>query len=321
MRKILEKLTKLELTLANQEGPFDLFALFLREDGFDKWDLVASAAWVEKDYDEALDCVTRKLDSLLSTEELLMISKVVLIDEFDERVKNIQKAITVEHRPTELREMNFFGLRIELAYVITSKVQADRFLLRQVWEVLTEMWRNGERAVYSGDVLKALRKKNERVPVGAMRRAFEFLMTLRCIRAARFVDRDGIKEHGAMTITSVIPHCSQLETYFATQDRIDLLGLNGEVFHLGHEKWLLLVDDVVEHQANQLTYHLHFINENAPLQERKLDLTISSAALATEKKDRHKRPERLREWMFGWLFEKRPIHALNFDEEMVFEHA
>jgi hypothetical protein len=200
-------------------------------------------------------------------------------------------------------------------------VQADRFLVRQVWEVLTEMWRNGERAVYSGDVLRALRKKNERVPVGAMRRAFEFLMTLRCIRAARFVDRDGIKEHGAMTITSVTPHCSQLETYFATQDRIDLLGLNGEVFHLGHDKWLLLVDDVVEHQANQLTYHLHFINENAPLQERKLDLTISSEALATEKKDRQKRPEHLREWMFGWLFEKRPIHALNFDEEMVFEHA
>jgi hypothetical protein len=43
MRKILDKLTKLEISISNEKGPFDLFALVLREDGFDKWDLVASA--------------------------------------------------------------------------------------------------------------------------------------------------------------------------------------------------------------------------------------------------------------------------------------
>lgn len=321
MKKILEKLTKLELLLASEKGAFDLFALFLREDGFDKWDLVASATWVEKDYNEALDYVTRKLNSVLSTDELLKISKVVLIDEFDERVKNIQKAITVEHRPTELRENNFFGLRIELAYVITSKVQADTCLVKLIWDVLTEMWRNGERAIYSGDVLDALKKRNERVPVGAMRRVFEFLISHKCIRASRFIDRDGIKEHGAMTVTSVTPYCSQLESYFNTQERIDLLGLNGDVFDLGYEKWLLLIDDVAEHQGAILTYYLHFINQNEPSKERKLELVISYEALATEKKDRHKRPERLRQWMFGWLFEKRPTQIFNFDQESVLQQV
>lgn len=321
MKTILEKLTKLELLLASEKGAFDLFALFLREDGFDKWDLVASADWVEEDYNEALHYVTRKLNSVLTTDELLKISKVVLIDEFDERVKNIQKAITVEHKPTELRGNDFFGLRIELAYVITSKVQADRHLVKVVWELLTEMWKNGERAVFSGDVLDALRKRKEQVSVGAMRRVFEFLATHKCIRASRFVDRDGIKEHGAMTITSVTPYCSQLESYFATQERVDLLGMNGNVFDLGYEKWLLLVDNVVEHQGPSLTYYIHFINQNEPLQERKLDLTISYEALAAEKKDRHRRPERLRQWIHAWLLEKRPAHMLNFDQEMSLQHA
>ncbi len=315
MNMMIDKLCRLEILLAKEKGPFDLFALLLREGGYDKWDLVASALWIEKDYNSAQEYVTKKLHSTLSTDELLKISKIVLIDEFDERVRYIQKAVKVEHRAVELRENNFFGLRIELAYVITSKVQADKELTKLLWDVLTEIWKTGERAVDSSVLLKALKKKGQEVPPGGMRRVLELLSQLRCIRAAKYIDRDAVKEHGAMTITAVSPYCPELESHFKKQEHIDLLGLDGTVFDLGYEKWLLQVDEVFEHQGPLITYHLRFMNPNTPAQERKLNVTITYAALATEKKDRHGRPERLWQWMYGWLFDKRPTETLNFDQE------
>lgn len=315
MKTMIDKLVRLEMLLAKEKGPFDLFALLLREDGYDKWDLVASALWIEKDYNSALGYVTKKLHSTLNTDELLKISKIVLIDEFDERVRYIQKAVKVEHHAVELREHNFFGLRIELAYVITSKVQADRELTKVLWDVLTEIWKTGERAIDSSVLLEALKKKGQEVPLGGMRRVLDFLNQLRCIRAAKYVDRDAIKEHGAMTITSVSPYCPELESHFKKQEHIDLFGLDGKVFDLGYEKWLLQVDEVFEHQGPWVTYYLRFMNPNAPAQERKLNVNISYNALATQKKDGHGRPERLWQWIYGWLFDKRPTETLNFDEE------
>jgi hypothetical protein len=212
MRKILDKLTKLEISIANEKGPFDLFALVLREDGFDKWDLVVSAPWIQDNYNAALYYISKKLNSALSTDELLTISKVVLVDEFDERVRNIQKAITVEHRPTEFRDANFFGLETDLVYIITSKVQADKRLTQLIWEILTEMWKSGEREVDSGDVLKVLKKSDENIQPGAMRRVFDLLINSGCIRATKYIDRDGIREHGAMTIFWLHPHCPEIES-------------------------------------------------------------------------------------------------------------
>lgn len=212
MNKFLDKLVKLEKTISEEKGAFDLFAVFLREDGFDKWDLVASALWIEKDYNKAQHYVTRKLQSTLTTDELLKISKVVLIDEFDERVRSIQRVVRTEHNPVELRENNFFGLKIDLVYVITSKLQADKRLKKLIWEVLVEMWERGERTIYTGDVLEALKKRGEKVSTGAMRRVFESLLSSRCIRAAKFIDRDDIREHGAMAITGLYPNCPEIES-------------------------------------------------------------------------------------------------------------
>lgn len=321
MNKFLEKLTKLELLIASEKGPFDLFALLLREDDFDRWDLVASATWIDKDYNYALDYVTKKLNSALTTDELLKVSKVVLIDEFDERVRGIQKLITVEHKPTELREINFFGRRVDLVFVITSKLRADNALLKVVWDVLTEMWQNGERAVYSGKILETLKKTGQSVPLGALRRVFEFLVKSRCIRVAKFVDRDGIREHGAMTVSWINPFCAELDSYFDKQEKICLLGLHEDVIDSGYEKWVLVVEDVVEHQAPILTYHLHFINQNDLRQERELDLTISHRALATERKDQYHRPNHLRRWLGRWLSDKKPVQTVNFDEEVALQEA
>jgi len=48
MKQILDKFVSLERDIASEKGEFSLFALFLREDAEDNWDLLASAPWLEK---------------------------------------------------------------------------------------------------------------------------------------------------------------------------------------------------------------------------------------------------------------------------------
>ena len=43
MREQVEKLQNVEKNLSESKGQFELFALFLREDSPDKWDLLSAA--------------------------------------------------------------------------------------------------------------------------------------------------------------------------------------------------------------------------------------------------------------------------------------
>jgi len=121
MKEIAEKLKHQEEIMANEKGPFDLFALFLREDAPEKWDLVVAADWIEKDKQAALKYIAGILQKALSTEELLNLSRIVFIDKSNPALGAFQKSIHVEHRITEIKDSNFFGLQIKHVYLITSR--------------------------------------------------------------------------------------------------------------------------------------------------------------------------------------------------------
>ena len=65
MRELAEKLGRLERILSEEEGPFDLFALFLREDAPDVWDLVVAAKWIDADEPSALAAISRRVSASL----------------------------------------------------------------------------------------------------------------------------------------------------------------------------------------------------------------------------------------------------------------
>ena len=54
MKAFAEKLVPVERQIAAEKGAFLLFALFLREDAPDVWDLVVAAPWIEANKSEAL---------------------------------------------------------------------------------------------------------------------------------------------------------------------------------------------------------------------------------------------------------------------------
>jgi HEPN domain-containing protein len=125
MRELLERFIQLERTIAEEEGDFGLFALFLREDagagsgtsgysGYSaKWDLIAAAPRIEVDRREALSYITRRIQQVFTPEELSQLSRIVLVDLANPEVEAINRAVAVQHGQTEIRDSNFFGLQIK----------------------------------------------------------------------------------------------------------------------------------------------------------------------------------------------------------------
>lgn len=121
MRDLLEKFVELERRLSQERGEFSLFALFLREDASDKWDLIVAAPWIEADRKEALAYITTQIQQLFDSEELARLSRVVLVDQSNPALEAINQSINCQHGQNEVRDSNFFGLQIKHAYIITSQ--------------------------------------------------------------------------------------------------------------------------------------------------------------------------------------------------------
>ncbi|MGQ0762253.1 MAG: hypothetical protein ACT4OT_09620 [Acidobacteriota bacterium] len=121
MKDLLPKFIELERTLSEEKGGFSVFALFLREDAVEKWDLVVAAPWIEANRKEALSVITKKIQKSFTEKELFGLSRVVLVELSNPSVEAINQAIAIQHGQAEVRNSNFFGLHIKHAYVITSQ--------------------------------------------------------------------------------------------------------------------------------------------------------------------------------------------------------
>lgn len=121
MKAFVEKLLQIEKRLSKEKGPFLLFALFLRDDSPDLWDLLVSAAWIDKDKSTALRLISQRLHDIASPDEIVKLSRIVMIEKSNPALGAVQSAVHVEHGIEEIQSSNFFGLQIKHAFVITSR--------------------------------------------------------------------------------------------------------------------------------------------------------------------------------------------------------
>lgn len=121
MKNLIDKLQLLETEISQKQGDFSLFALLLREDAQNKWDLVASASWFWSDKKKTLDYLAKKLRSRLTSDEFLTLSRIVLIKESDPTLHALHQAFQVHHTPIEVQDRNLFGLQIQRGYIFTSR--------------------------------------------------------------------------------------------------------------------------------------------------------------------------------------------------------
>ncbi|TKJ47574.1 hypothetical protein CEE34_02905 [Candidatus Aerophobetes bacterium Ae_b3a] len=120
MKKFVEKLKQKEIEISQEKGDFALFALFLRGDIQDKWDLLVAAPWIEKDKPRALKYIASIIQKSFMPDELLKIARIVIIDLNNPALRTIHQAVNVEHGSVNVVNCNFFGLNIKNAYLITS---------------------------------------------------------------------------------------------------------------------------------------------------------------------------------------------------------
>ena len=119
--ELIDKFTELESHIAEEKGPFALFALFMREDAPGYWDLIVAAPWAWPDRQSVVDYFVSKIKSRLGDESLTSLSRIIVIDPQHAAVQALNRAIQVEHGRVEVRDSDFFGQSVKHAYFITSQ--------------------------------------------------------------------------------------------------------------------------------------------------------------------------------------------------------
>lgn len=121
MIELVEKLKLIEKETSAERGKYDLFALFLREDSSNKWDILVSANWIHDHKEDSLKYLSQKIQKSFTQNELSQISRIVIIEENNPALPALQQTISIEHGAAEIKDSNLFGLQIKHAYLITSR--------------------------------------------------------------------------------------------------------------------------------------------------------------------------------------------------------
>jgi len=121
MKEFLDKFVELERKIAKQKGNFTLFALFLRDNALNKWDLLVAAPWIEADRKTALTYLSKQIQPSMTAEELLQISRIVLIDETNPTLDMIRNTLQPKQGVVEITDSDLFGLQIKRAFIISAQ--------------------------------------------------------------------------------------------------------------------------------------------------------------------------------------------------------
>jgi hypothetical protein len=119
---LAEKYLELEVQIAKEKGDFVLFALFLREDAYDRWDLFVSAPWTGNDKRKTVNFLVDEIKSKLGVPLLIYLNHIEVLDPQDPSVQEVNRKLQVEHGILPTGDRTFFGVPIERAYFITSKL-------------------------------------------------------------------------------------------------------------------------------------------------------------------------------------------------------
>lgn len=117
--KFVEKFCDIEVTISKEKGDFNLFALIEREDALGKWDVVVSARWIGKEK-EVIEKIALEIQKVLTREEQLMLSRIVVLSLSDPLVQNMN-LIATKHSAIKLTNNTFNGIVIKEAFLITSQ--------------------------------------------------------------------------------------------------------------------------------------------------------------------------------------------------------
>ncbi|MCX6990407.1 MAG: hypothetical protein NTX49_05025 [Chlamydiae bacterium] len=97
MKEVLDKFKAIIKSLESEYGSFLVFALFLREQPFETWDIIISANWLNSKEMNSYRLISSKLQEVLTEAESLQFSRIVLLDPADPTVHFLLDLETVKN--------------------------------------------------------------------------------------------------------------------------------------------------------------------------------------------------------------------------------
>lgn len=122
--KLLEKLRKIERSIAAEKGPFTLFALFLPERTLELWDLVIAAPWASEDEGKALRYIANRLQNELTSQERMQLSRIVILEDKNPGLNEALDVVRPDQEVTEIADRDLFGLTMKKGYIIAPHEEA-----------------------------------------------------------------------------------------------------------------------------------------------------------------------------------------------------
>lgn len=122
MKSLIQNMMVVEQELADECGDFTVFALFLRENSPGKWDVMVSAPWIDKNKQAGLRKVADKLKFCLKKEEMLMLSRIVILKHDDPELHELDRFnFSKSSKVIEIKDDNLLGQDIKQAFFIPLK--------------------------------------------------------------------------------------------------------------------------------------------------------------------------------------------------------
>src|SRR5262249_30012541 len=104
-----------------EKGAFEFFGLLLREEAPNRWDLVLAAPWLKPHNLKSLEFIADHLRSILKLEEMVMLSRIVILGPDSPVLDPLLEEFHVEHGLVQARHVEFAGMGFRHVYVITAK--------------------------------------------------------------------------------------------------------------------------------------------------------------------------------------------------------
>lgn len=119
MKSLAEKLATLLPKLA-EHGPIYLFALFEQDDVPGKWDVMFSSDWSDRNKSSAIRTIADALVPLLEREELVALSRVVIIPSREPSIAQLASGMSIQGGCVELANCNFMGIQVGHAFIFQA---------------------------------------------------------------------------------------------------------------------------------------------------------------------------------------------------------
>jgi hypothetical protein len=116
-----EKLIDVLNEIIAEKGELSLFGLFLRREAPNVWDLIVASPWIEKNRSKAMRYLADKVKAHLTSDELLSLSRIVILESHYPVLEAIFNAIPAGKEKAVFRNEDFLGLEIRRGYVLKAK--------------------------------------------------------------------------------------------------------------------------------------------------------------------------------------------------------